>query len=391
MRTFIITLHMLTIFNHFLMALILWLRKNNTRANKILGVIIILPTFPFISNLLVYLDKITPVYIFIYISLSIGLLFGPCLLYYFNLMLGRTLQFNRKQLLHFIPSLLAVIVSLSQLFLSHEQKMALIAGIKGGTDDIANILSFFLLLHILSYLFLSWRMQKKHFKELTSFYTDLEHTRYLWVKKFIRWLIILNILFIIAYSIPPIFAPHLMPYADLVAAPSLTFLIYLFIMITGFTNHAVFTDTEYKKYTEELIPFNEYVKETNDQKKYGSATLKEDVIETIREKLLQVLKEHKPYLDKELSLNKLAGSIGINSNQLSQFINRTYHQNFYDFINSYRVEEAKVLLINPDTQNLKIEAIGESAGFNSRATFFYVFKKFTGVTPLVFKKNKLSK
>ena len=92
-------------------------------------------------------------------------------------------------------------------------------------------------------------------------------------------------------------------------------------------------------------------------------------------------------VNNELNINKLANSIGVSSHQLSQFINRTYDKKFYDFINFYRVEEAKVLLTDTSKNNLKIEAIGEAAGFNSRATFFSVFKKFTGKTPSVFKKD----
>lgn len=353
MQLFIVTLHIFAIFNQIVMALILWLRKNNTLANKILGLIIIIPVFPFINNLLVYLDKIGPVFFLLYFNASIGLLFGPALLYYFNLMIGREIKFKAKHFVHFIPSLITTIMSLSLLFLNDEEKAAIITRVRSGTDNVTNILSLALLLHILFYLFLSWRMQKKHFLDVQSFYTDFEHTRYRWVRKFIRWLVVLNFLFIAAYLIPALFAPGLMMYADLVAAPFLTFLIYLFILIADFSNQAVFTDAEYKVYEKELAPFNEYIEESVNNQKYGSSALKEEVIVDIQGKLSNLLKEQKPYLDKELNLNKLADLTGVSSHQLSQFINRTHNKKFYDFINFYRVEEAKLLLMDSSRNQFK--------------------------------------
>lgn len=369
------------------MSLILGLRKNNTRANKILALIIVLPAGAFFTNLLVYLDQIGTMFILVYFNVAISLLFGPSLLYYFNLMLGRKVVFQNKQVLHLVPSLVVGIIGLSLISLNTQERDALLDRIRAGTDDMSNILSLVLLIHILSYLFMSWKMQQQHFKDVTSFYTDLEHTKYRWVKLFISSLIGINVLFILCYLLPALFAPHLMMYTDLMVTPFLTFLIYLFIMITGFNNQAVFSDTEYTAYANGLVPFNAYVKETEEGKKYGNAALKEEVLTDIEERLQKILKEQKPYLDKELSINKLSESIGISSHQLSQFINRTYEKNFYDFVNFYRVEETKSLLIDPSNGHFKIEAIGEAAGFNSRATFFSVFKKVTGMTPSAFRKN----
>lgn len=387
MHLFIVTLHIFAIFNQLLMALILWLRKNNTLANKILGLIILIPVFAFVNNLLVYLGEIQPVVIILYLNAAIGLLFGPALLYYFHLMLGKKIKLNWKHIVHLIPSFVAIIISLPLLFLKSEEKEALILRVKGGTDDVSNILSLALLIHILFYLYLSWRIQKKHYADVQSYFTDMEHTRYHWVRKFILWLVFLNILFIVSYAVPAVFAPELMKYADLVATPLLTFLIYLFIFIAGFNNHAVFTTTEFVMYEKELIPFNQFVEEQDDKNKYGDSILKEELIEEIDAKLVRLLNEEKPYLDKELNLNKLANLIGISSHQLSQFINRKYNKNYFDFINSYRVEEAKTKLLKIQQSKLTIEGIGTECGFGSPSAFYRAFKKSVGLTPSQFIKQ----
>jgi AraC-like DNA-binding protein len=67
-------------------------------------------------------------------------------------------------------------------------------------------------------------------------------------------------------------------------------------------------------------------------------------------------------------------------------INEEFLVNFYDFVNKYRVEEAKRLLLD-NNRNYKIIAIAYEVGFNSKATFNRVFKKFTGLTPSDFKEN----
>lgn len=63
-------------------------------------------------------------------------------------------------------------------------------------------------------------------------------------------------------------------------------------------------------------------------------------------------------------------------------------RNFYDLVNSYRVEEAKRLLLDPKNSNYTILSVGFEAGFNSKTTFNTVFKKFTGLSPTEFKERK---
>jgi YesN/AraC family two-component response regulator len=92
----------------------------------------------------------------------------------------------------------------------------------------------------------------------------------------------------------------------------------------------------------------------------------------------------KPFLKNDLRLSDLADSIGVSSHELSQHINREFKMNFYDFINGYRVEEAKKLL-RQNPANPKMLAVAFDVGFNSKATFNRVFKKLTGQTPSAFK------
>jgi AraC-like DNA-binding protein len=106
----------------------------------------------------------------------------------------------------------------------------------------------------------------------------------------------------------------------------------------------------------------------------------------LKEKLLYYMETNKPYLKSDLKISELADSLSVPYYHLSQLINDEFSINFYDFVNKYRVEEAKKLLIE-DTRNYKILAIAYEVGFNSKATFNRVFKKATDLTPSEFKEK----
>ena len=97
------------------------------------------------------------------------------------------------------------------------------------------------------------------------------------------------------------------------------------------------------------------------------------------------MEQDKLYRETELTLQNLSEKLQYPSYQVSQAINEGLKKNFYDLINSYRVEEAKRLLVDPKNQNFTILSVGFEAGFNSKTTFNTVFKKFTGITPTEFR------
>ncbi len=90
------------------------------------------------------------------------------------------------------------------------------------------------------------------------------------------------------------------------------------------------------------------------------------------------------FKDNELSLAKLAESSGLNVHLASKAINECSGGNFYDWVNLYRVEKAKSLLLESDIQ---ISRICYDVGFNSKSTFYAAFKKVTGLTPGNYRKS----
>ncbi len=93
------------------------------------------------------------------------------------------------------------------------------------------------------------------------------------------------------------------------------------------------------------------------------------------------LETQKAFLDPNLSLQTSSEHLNISVGYLSQIINTLGGVNFSEFINVYRINEAKRLLLNRQFANYTIAAIGLEAGFNSKSAFYTAFKKHTGETP----------
>lgn len=106
----------------------------------------------------------------------------------------------------------------------------------------------------------------------------------------------------------------------------------------------------------------------------------EDFSEDI-EKLEKYIESEKPYKNPKISLSELASEIGISSHLLSRIINDHYQQNFFDFINSFRVEEFKKMVKDPKNQNYTFLGLAFEVGFNSKTAFNRAFKKITNLTP----------
>jgi len=114
----------------------------------------------------------------------------------------------------------------------------------------------------------------------------------------------------------------------------------------------------------------------------------ETITDEVAARILHIMEQDKLYQEADLTLQNLADRLQLPSYQVSQAINDGLNKNFYDLVNSYRVEEAKRLLLDAKNNNFTILSVGFEAGFNSKTTFNTVFKKFTGLTPTEFRSKQ---
>jgi AraC-like DNA-binding protein len=105
------------------------------------------------------------------------------------------------------------------------------------------------------------------------------------------------------------------------------------------------------------------------------------------EKLSYYMEERKPYLNPDITLMDLAEQVEIPYRSLSEVINNRLNQNFYDFINKYRIQESKKLLSERSDRFKTILEVLYEVGYNSKSSFNNAFKKFTGMTPSEYRKS----
>lgn len=121
--------------------------------------------------------------------------------------------------------------------------------------------------------------------------------------------------------------------------------------------------------------------------KYKGSTLHHEYAEECIAKLKNLVEVEKVYEDSDLTLQSLAQRLSLPPHLLSQILNERLKRNFADFINFYRIEEAKRLLKSPEGAEQKIDALAVEVGFNTMVAFYRAFKKYTGMTPTQYKKK----
>jgi len=224
---------------------------------------------------------------------------------------------------------------------------------------------------ILCYLAASIRIINNYRKELKDIYSAIEAINLSWLKLILyafilMWIIdVLHFVFLRLIRLPPVLS-ELMSLISL----SINFVFALILILKALKYPELFFEMEKKKA----------------KVKYEGSLLTKEESENYLKKLTAFMKIEKPYLIPSLTINTLAGKISLPGKILSQVINENLHQNFFDFINSYRIERAKELLGEPGNRKNILEIVYET-GFNSKSVFNTAFKKHTGITPSQYKRQ----
>lgn len=118
--------------------------------------------------------------------------------------------------------------------------------------------------------------------------------------------------------------------------------------------------------------------------KYKRSALSETQAQRIAKKIKLVMENERLHLDPNLSLSKLASRIGASSNHVSQTLNETLGVSFFDYINRWRIEDAKQEILSGKQSVLNIAL---AVGFNTSSSFYKAFKNETGKTPRDFRNS----
>ncbi|MCX6254187.1 MAG: helix-turn-helix domain-containing protein [Bacteroidia bacterium] len=299
--------------------------------------------------------------------------YGPLLLLYVKFMTNPGRKFNWLALLHFIPFIVFLTVSV-------------IFRAKPLLQDLRNFfvpdrfislrivysICFFLSVTIYSILaFIEIRKHQKNLKNLVS-YTSGVIT--------LNWLKIVSISFYTAYFVLFILGGlnmigNIIPFDPY-------FVIFGFIALFSFV---------YSFYgIKQPVIFGQELKQDDDKKdseKYIKSGLKESQAKDYLQKMISYVESNKPYLDGDLSIHDLSLMTGIPRHHITQVLNEKHKRNFFTFINEYRVKEVIDRFSDPKYNQYTILAIAFDAGFNSKTTFNSIFKSQTGLTPSKFREK----
>lgn len=370
-------------FNLLLLSIFFFFKKNNNSSNKILSLIIFIAFFTSLNNGLMYLPGS-----YKYISLNIFLsfivtFFGPLMLFYIDSIMGKDYKFEWKHLLHLIPAIPAFCTAVFLLFASDERKMEEFDMVKKSASLLTNIVYFIVLIQSTTYLVIAKRRVNSYKK--SEEWHGIKKISIEWLNFFVNQIIAFNIIIFLTFLTQSLLWPDYNYVSELIVSPLCAFAFYLVISFKSFSYHSLFDQNRFNILLEEhkksmgLLEPEEQAPKIFDENTQQQMTI-------IKGQLDVLLNEKKIYTDSNLTLQKLAEETKFNKNVLSLTINSLYGKSFYELINGYRIEEAKRMLLDKQNKAYKIESIGEMAGFNSRATFFAVFKKMCDMTPLQFQK-----
>jgi len=318
-------------------------------------------------------------------------LFGPFLFLYINTMISTDHKFKWIYLIHFIPAIFVYAIFSEYIALSGHLKLSEYKG-EGFFFLIGKYLWYFTTHAYFIFSIIRIHIYRRKIKNYFSFRKNVD----------LKWLMILTygfgtylctaLFLILTRSYFKVELPEFTSYITW-----LIMVVYIFgIAFYGYKQKEIFSNVVTNS---SLITaakdFEQKEKDNHTEKDkkiplYSKSKLSGSECEEILKNLLSFIKNDKPYLNPELDIRLLSGKLNTSPHKLSQVINTNLQKNFYEFVNEYRVEEAKVCLESPDYSKEKIMAVAYDCGFNSKSSFYSVFKKFTSQTPAEYKKEHSS-
>ncbi len=301
-------------------------------------------------------------------------LFPPAIYFAALFFVNPQRSYRRTDFLHFFFFITYVLLNIPMLLaLSREEKLKMIAEEPMGTGD--RIALGAIVVYTLTYCGLSLVKLNRHQKNVAQIHASEEKAGLSWFRLFLVWVFILAALWV-GYALFQI-----------------EFLNYL---VTGGLLLALFFLGYSSLHQGEVYNFSskekEEIQEWIEEAESGTFTKKTPVpLERLGElsrQLEAVMEKEKPYLENDLNLLKLADRLEVNLHTLSFVINEGFRENFAQYINRHRVEEAKKLLEDPGNDHFSMVGIAFTAGFNSKTAFNTAFKKMTGVSPTDFKARR---
>ncbi|NOG99593.1 MAG: AraC family transcriptional regulator [Ignavibacteriae bacterium] len=350
-------------------------KKINHTANVFLAIAIIALSIDVFNSAYILFNYYTAFPHFLGVTFSFPFLYGPIFYLYAKLLSSNDQTFYKKLYLHFIPFIVAIIYALVFFyFKTGENKIELVKlGIENSLPGL-EIINYLKPVHGIIYVILTIILVREYNKKIKSSYSNIDQINLDWLLHLTIGLSLIWGIVIFSYVYNEFNKEEIeLDFLIYIAASVLIYSIgYLSLRQPQIFTQS-FIDTENKTLPTE--------NNSNQRKSYKQSGLKAEEAELHLNNLIKLMENEKPYLTTNLTLKDLADKLNISTHNLSEIINTQLNQNFYDFVNSYRVEEVKRKLTEDDSLKFSLIAIAFDSGFNSKSAFNSIFKKHTNVTP----------
>ena len=310
--------------------------------------------------------------------ISSFLLQGPFLYLYVSTLTSNKKHFNPKNLLHFTPFVIFVLyLFIASLFSDYSHGIT----IDHLSDNAVEPPLFFIILLLITalsgpvYFFLTYKIFLQSKESLLNF--SSQDVNLDWLGKLVSIFGVVWTLLIIIAVIHHIFNLFTMDFCINGLFLSLSAFIIL-IGYFGFKQKDVFISYSIETKAEVSV---------EPEIKYVATKMEGAELQQCCNKVQNFMESNRPYLDSELTLPKLAEDLNVTTHHLSQVINEVHGENFFNFINKYRVDEVKRKIQDPKYQNYTLLGIAFESGFNSKSAFNRVFKNITGTTPSTYRNS----
>lgn len=327
------------------------------------------------------------------LSLPAFLLLGPSLwLYVEGITSEIPWRLRTTHYQHVLPVAIGVVIALTTLYFPYEMRATLlIKGDISGVDlgsDIQRKIAMTLLI-IVFVLILTWVAQSTYYfvriiRHLARYRRRLKDLFASTESREMKWLTWLLFAVGAAWSVSviAILSDNLLHqiYFNKLVSSGLLFVMVWSLSLWGLRQKPGFEILYHENKQESGITGEDEKVEP----KYERSALDAEQASRIAQKIELVMTRDKLYLDSSLSLRKLSHHIAVSPNYISQTLNETLGVNFFDYVNKYRVERAKTLLLEGDDTVLDIAM---KVGFNAKSSFYTAFKKETQQTPTSFRKG----
>ncbi len=330
-------------------------KKNKSASDLILTAWMFLILLHLFDSYLSFTGKIFDLPFLLAVEQPFPLLHGV-LLYFYVATLTNQLPGRRGLLvLHFLPAVAMYAYLLTFFILPAEQKIRIYRNQGAGFETYMQIRWYAIACSGVFYVVWSALLLRKHRHAIRDQFSDLHKINLQWLR-------------ILTYGLGIIWVFVIFFRSDLLVMGG----VVVFVFIIGFfgaRQAVIFGST----------PAAEEGAEQ--RKKYPKSGLTEETARTLHQSLLKMMADEALYKKSDLSINDLASKLAVHPNYLSQIINQTENKNFYDFVNTYRIEEFKRLIAKPENQQFTLLSVAYDCGFSSKSSFNRYFKKAMGQTP----------